>query len=150
MIQPSMNADERRYDDLTFRVNGCAMTVLNALGHGYHEKIYENGLAVVLKKNNIHFSQQKQFNIFLENEMVGTFIPDFVIDDKIIVEMKTIDRITDHEKGQVLNYLKATGLEIGLIYNFKFAKLEWQKVILQNRRLSASIGGEKIIESIRG
>jgi GxxExxY protein len=57
--------------------------------------------------------------------MVGTFIPDFVVDNKVIVELKTIDRIADHEKGQVLNYLKASGLEVGLIYNFKFAYLKF-------------------------
>ena len=150
MIKPPMNADERRYDELTFRVNGCAMGVLNALGHGYHEKIYENALAVALKNNGIEFSQQRPFNVLFEGETVGVFIPDFVIDDKIIIELKTIDRITDHEKGQVLNYLKATGLEVGLIYNFKFAKMEWQKIILQNRRPSASIGGENNIGAQAG
>jgi GxxExxY protein len=128
-MQPQINTDEHRLNELTFAVNGCAMDVLNKVGHGFHEKIYENAMAVALSKRNIDFSQQKQFKLEYEEQEIGVFIPDLVIEDKIIVELKTIDKIGNNEKGQVLNYLKATNLRLGLIINFKNPKLEWQRVI---------------------
>lgn len=129
MNQPPMNADERRFDELTFAVNGCAMDILNTIGHGFHEKIHENAMTVALQKRNIAFSQQEQFVVMYEKQNVGVFIPDLVINDCIIVELKTMSRITDHEIGQVMNYLKVSALHLGLILNFKHAKLEWKRVV---------------------
>ena len=129
-MKPQINTDEHGLNDLTFAINGCAMTILNTIGHGFHEKIYENALAVAFKKRKIKFDQQRQFTVRFENEDIGTFIPDFVIDDRIIVELKTIDKIGNNEKGQVLNYLKASDLKLGLILNFKNPKLDWQRIVL--------------------
>ncbi len=129
-MEPQINTDEHRLNELSFQINGCAMDVLNTVGHGFHEKIYENALAVAFQKRNIYFEQQKQYEIFYENQNVGLFIPDFVISNQVIVEIKTIDRITNNEKGQVLNYLRASGLRLGLILNFKNSKLDWQRVAL--------------------
>lgn len=124
-----MSTDEHRLNELTFAINGCAMDVLNVVGHGFHEKIYENAMAVAFENRGITFSQQTQFNIEYEGKNIGVFIPDLVVEDKIIVELKTIDKIGNNEKGQVLNYLKATDLKLGLIINFKNPKLEWQRII---------------------
>jgi GxxExxY protein len=136
-MQPLMNADQRRFkeddyphQDLSFLVNGCAMSVLNEIGHGFNEKIYENAMACALQAKDILFTQQKQYNVHFQGHIVGTFIPDFVIEDKIIVEMKTVDRITDIEKGQVMNYLRVSGLSLAIIFNFKNPKLDWQRVVL--------------------
>jgi len=129
MKQPPMNADERRFDELTFAINGCAMDVLNKIGHGFHEKLYENAMAIAFEKRNINFSQQKQLSVAYEDREVGLFIPDFVVNDSVIVELKTIDKITQHETGQVMNYLKASGLNLAIILNFKYAKLEWKRVV---------------------
>jgi len=131
MIEPQMNTDEHRLSELTFALNGCAMDVLNKVGHGFHEKIYENALAVAFKNRGISFEQQKSFDVLYENQKVGIFIPDFVIEDKIIIESKVIPKISDIEKGQVINYLKATGLRLGLIMNFKEPTLEWKRIILE-------------------
>jgi len=106
------------------------MDVLNSIGHGFHEKIYENALCVAFKKRGLQYSQQSKFDLFYGGAVIGTFIPDLVVENKIIVELKTIDKIGQNEKGQVLNYLKATNLTLGLILNFKNAKLEWQRIIL--------------------
>lgn len=129
MLKSPMNADERRYDEITFAINGCAMDVLNTIGHGFHEKVYENAMAVAFQKRNIGFSQQRKFVVTYEGSEVGNFIPDFVVNDTIIVELKTIDSITHHETGQVMNYLKAGKLNLGLILNFKHAKLDWKRVV---------------------
>ncbi len=116
--------------DESYQIAGCAMTVLNTMGHGFSEKVYENAFAVELKAPDIPFKQQASFDVFYKEENVGKYIPDFIVNDKIIVEIKTIDRIGDSEKGQVLNYLKVTGLKVGIILNFKNSKLEWQRVVL--------------------
>ena len=129
-MKPQMNTDEHGLNEVTFQINGCAMDVLNAIGHGFHEKIYENALALAFKKRGLMFSQQKQYEILFENQIVGAFIPDFVVEDKVIVELKTIENIGKNEKGQVLNYLRASGLALGIILNFKNPKLDWQRVIL--------------------
>ena len=128
-IKPQMSADERRFDDLTFAINGCAMDVLNKVGHGFHEKIYENAMAVAFRKRNITFSRQHKFDVHYEGECVGQFIPDFLVNNSVIVELKTIDKITSNEVGQVMNYLKASGLNLGIILNFKYSKLEWKRVV---------------------
>lgn len=106
------------------------MDVLNALGHGFHEKIYENAMMIALKKAGLSISQQKSYDVHYQGESVGTFIPDIVIDNQIIVELKTIDCIGKNELGQVLNYLRVSGLPVGIILNFKNSKLEWQRVVL--------------------
>lgn len=129
-MKPQINTDEHGLNEITFRINGCAMDVMNSLGHGFNEKIYENALAIAFEKRGLQFSQQKQYEITFEEKTVGVFVPDFVVEDKVIVELKTIDRIGNNEKGQVLNYLRASGLNLGIILNFKNAKLDWQRVVL--------------------
>lgn len=106
------------------------MEVLNTLGHGLLERPYENALAVEFNLKNIPFKQQPRFNVTYKSVKVGEYIPDIIVFDQIIVDTKTIERITNHEKGQILNYLKITGLRVGLILNFKYSKLEWTRIIL--------------------
>lgn len=128
-LKPQMNTDEHRLNEMTFQINGCAMDVLNSVGHGFHEKIYENAMAIAFRRSGLIFSCQKQYPLFYREESIGVFIPDFVVEDSIIVELKTIDQVGNSEKGQVMNYLRASGLKLGVILNFKHSKLEWQRVI---------------------
>ena len=109
---------------------GCAFTILNTLGHGFHEKPYEEALVVEFQHQSIAFSQQPRFPLTYRGVKIGEYVPDLIAFDKIVVDTKTIDRITDHEIGRMLNYLRATGLEVGLILNFKRAKLEFRRVSL--------------------
>lgn len=124
------NKHELLLKDEVYQVVGCAMEVLKTLGHGLLEKPYENALVVELGLRNISFRQQQRFDVIYKNVKVGDYIPDFIAFDKIIVETKTIDRISDVESGQVINYLKITGLRVGVILNFKHAKLEWERIVL--------------------
>jgi GxxExxY protein len=78
----------------------------------------------------IPFAQQQRHRVIYKGELVGEYVPDLVVQGKIIVETKTIERITDHERGQMLNYLRITGLPVGIILNFKHARLEWERLIL--------------------
>lgn len=129
-----MDTDAHRYDgphaELTFAIIGCAMEVLNTLGHGLHEKPYENALVVEFGLKGIPCEQQKRFQVDYKRVMVGEFIPDLIAGQAVIVDTKVIERITDLERGQMLNYLRITGLKVGLIVNFQRAKLEWERIIL--------------------
>lgn len=112
------------------RVVGCAMEVLNNLKHGLHERPYENALVVEFGLQGIPFQQQPRFDVEYKNVKVGEYVPDLICCDQIVVDTKTIDRITNHEIGQMLNYLNITRLKVGLILNFKFAKLDWKRLVL--------------------
>src|SRR5579864_1250515 len=114
----------------TEKIIGFAFAVLNEVGHGYYEKIYENSLIVLFKQNAIAFDQQRRFPVFFREVEVGEFIPDLIVFSSVIVDAKVIDRITDHERGQMLNYLRMTRLRVGLILNFKNARLEFERVVL--------------------
>jgi len=113
-----------------FQTVGCAIDVLNILGHGLVEKPYENALVVEFRLRKIPFRQQPAFDVLYKNQRVGTFVPDLIAFDSIIVDTKVIDQITDHERGLMLNYLPITKLRVGLILNFKHPKLEWERIIL--------------------
>ena len=106
------------------------MEVLNELGHGFHEKPYENALVVEFRLREIPFDQQKTFNILYKTEKVGDYVPDLIVFDAIVVDTKVIEAITDREVGRMMNYLKIANLRLGYILNFKHAKLEWKRVIL--------------------
>jgi GxxExxY protein len=113
-----------------YAVVGCALEVLNVRGHGLHEKVYENCLCVEFRLRNISYNQQERHQVLYKGELVGDYIPDLVVQGKLIVETKTIDRITDHERGQMLNYLRITTLPVGIILNFEHARLEWERLVL--------------------
>ena len=113
-----------------FQIVGCAIEVLNTLGHGLLEKPYENALAVEFGLRNVPFLQQPLFDIVYKGHKVGLFVPDLIAFDAVVVDTKVIDRITDHERGLMLNYLRITNLRVGVILNFKHAKLEWERIVL--------------------
>jgi GxxExxY protein len=87
-----------------YAVVGCAIEVLNVRGHGLHEKIYENCLCVEFRLRGIPHTQQERHQVVYKGELVGDYVPDLVVQQQLIVDTKTIDRITDHERGQMLNY----------------------------------------------
>ncbi len=128
-----MNADQTDslYSEETHAIIGCSFEVLNEIGHGLHEKIYENALVVEFGLRDIPFSQQPEYDVNYKTVVVGKFVPDLINYEKIVVDTKTIDKITEHERGKMLNYLSITGLKVGLIINFKHAKLEWLRVALR-------------------
>ena len=113
-----------------FQIVGCAIEVLNTLGHGLLEKPYENALSVEFGLRKIPFRQQPSFDVLYKSQKVGVFIPDLIAFDGVVVDTKLIDGITDHERGLMLNYLRITGLRVGVILNFKYRKLEWERIAL--------------------
>jgi GxxExxY protein len=111
-----MNTDAHRYDgphaQLTFAIIGCAMEVLNELGAGLHEKPYENALIVEFGLKGVACDQQRSFPVNYKGVRVGEYIPDMIAAGEVVVDAKVIDWISDVERGQMMNYLRITGLKV--------------------------------------
>ena len=131
-MKPRMdtNKHELIYKDEVYQIVGCALEVLNTLGHGLLEKPYENALVVEFQQQGIPYAQQPRFPVIYKSVNVGEYIPDLIVFDKIIVDTKVIEKIGNIEKAQIINYLKITGLRVGLILSFKHSKLEWERIVL--------------------
>jgi GxxExxY protein len=114
----------------TEKILGLAFEALNEVGPGLNEKVYENCLVVLFRQNNISFEQQRRFPVLFRGVEVGLFVPDLIVFQSVMVDAKVIERITDHERGQMLNYLRIAKLRIGLILNFKYARLQWERLAL--------------------
>lgn len=104
------------------------MHVLNTLRPGLDEKLYENALVVALSKKEHSYEQQRAFDVHYESVLVGRLIPDLIIDKQIIVDTKVVSEFNDSHISQMLGYLNVTGLETGLLLNFKHAKLGIKRV----------------------
>jgi GxxExxY protein len=124
------NESRMRAEGETKAVIGCAMEVLNVLGHGLVEKPYENALVVEFKLRGIQFRQQPRYEVVYKSAKVGEYVPDLIVAERMVVDTKVIERISEIELGQMINYLKITALPVGLILNFRRPKLEWKRVVL--------------------
>jgi GxxExxY protein len=124
------NEDKLLLKQEVFQIIGSAIEVLNTLGNGLIEKPYENGLVVELGLRKIPFRQQPSFDVLYKGHKIGLFVPDLIAFDFVVIDTKVIDQITDHERGLMLNYLRITNLRVGVILNFKRAKLEWERIVL--------------------
>ncbi len=131
-MKPRMdtNKHELLFKEEVYQVVGCAIEVLNTLGHGLLEKPYENALFVEFQQQGIPYTQQPRFPVIYKSVNVGEYIPDLIVFDKIIVDTKAIEKIGKNEKYQIINYLKIAVLRVGLLLNFKHAKSEWERIIL--------------------
>jgi GxxExxY protein len=128
----NVNSELLSKDDPIFKIIGCAMTVLNAIGHGFREKTYERALMVEFCHEGMECESQKSFPVHYRGELIDEFIPDLIVSGKFVVDTTTIDAINNEHIGQMLNYLKITGLDTGVLLNFKQARLQWRKVTLNN------------------
>ncbi len=126
-----MNTDEQKilYEDLSYRIIGLAMEVHSKLGYGFLEKVYENALMLLLRRKAIEAKQQTPIKVYFEGEIVGEYFADILVEDKIILELKVLNEITDVHIAQALNYLKGTGLRLAIILNFKKTRLEYERLI---------------------
>jgi GxxExxY protein len=128
--QMDTNSEKLLLKEEVFQIVGCAIEVLNTLGHGLVEKPYENALVIEFSLRKIPFKQQPSYDVLYKSHKIGFFVPDLIIFDALVVDTKVIDKITDHERGLMLNYLRITGLRVGVILNFKHRKLEWERMAL--------------------
>jgi len=121
-----------KYSDLTEKIIGCSMKVHTFLGNGFPEVIYQRSLAIELEKSGINFKRELEQDIYYDNIKVGTRIVDFLIEDRVLVELKALGEINENHYSQVLNYLKAYKLEIGLLINFGAKSLQFKRFINSN------------------
>ena len=105
-------------DDLTERIIGCAIKVSNGLGIGFLEKVYENALVHELRKLGLSVEQQKAMVVTYDGVVVGDYLADIVVESRVVVELKVASEITTIHEAQLMNYLRASGVRIGLILNF--------------------------------
>lgn len=126
-----MNGDYLLEKELVYKLTGAAMAVLNGLGHGLREKTYERALVLELRHLGIQSDCQRVFPVIYRGEKIDEYIPDLTVEDRVIIETKTVESITDEHRGQVLNYLKITSLPVGVIFNFKHPKLQWERIVLE-------------------
>ena len=117
------------YKELAYRIIGCAMEVHKILGPGFLERVYEEAFKVELKLNNIKYISQVIFPVKYKNRHVKDYVCDLIIDDKVIIELKSIKAIGDIERAQILNYLKVTEYKLGLIINFGSISLEYERMV---------------------
>jgi GxxExxY protein len=127
-----MSTDDKEflYKDLSYKIIGLAMEVHNKLGHGFLEKVYENALMLLFRREGIGARQQAPIKVYFDGEVVGEYFTDILVEDKIILEIKALDKIIDAHIAQTLNYLKATDLRIAIILNFGKRKLEYERLII--------------------
>jgi GxxExxY protein len=126
-----MDADERRLNEITERVIGCAYVVSNALGHGFLEKVYENALAHELRKARLAVEQQKIIKIRYDDIVVGDYVGDLLVEGVVLVELKAVKILDEVHTAQCLNYLKATGLKICLLFNFGTPRVQLKRIVNQ-------------------
>lgn len=123
-------------DELTYKINGCAMKVHRTLGNGFQEVIYQRCLAIELEREGLEFDREKEHAIYYEGIQVGTRRADFVVEDKVIVELKALVNLEDVHLAQAKNYVVAYDKPIGLLINFGARSLQFKKVF--NSKLSES------------
>jgi len=111
-------AEHLLHGDLTDKILACAHKVYYSLGGGFLEKLYENAMLIELKKLGLKVEQQKVLRVFYEGAQIGEFYPDLVVDDVVIVELKAVADVSPVHEAQLINYLRASGLEVGLLLNF--------------------------------
>jgi len=107
-----------RHEEISEKIIKAFYSVYNILGYGFMEKVYENALAIEFEKEGLSFEKQAAIEVLYDEKVVGNYIADFIVDGKIIVEVKAVVQLCGKEENQLLNYLTATDKEVGLLLNF--------------------------------
>jgi GxxExxY protein len=116
-----------KYEQITKSVIGCAFEVINELGAGFLESVYEQALLLALRQKGLSAKSQYPVKVMFRGECVGDFYVDIFVEDKVIVELKAVKTILPEHQAQIINYLNGTGIEIGLLINFGNSKLAYKR-----------------------
>ena len=120
------------HSDLTDKIIRCFYTVYNSLGYGFLERVYENSLCIELKRAGLDVKSQYPISVFFRDELVGEYFADMIVDNCVIIELKACETLNKLHENQLVNYLKATEIEVGLLLNFG-KKPEIKRKIYTNR-----------------
>lgn len=124
-----MNTDKHRLNNVTEKIIGCAFQVSNGLGSGFLEKVYENALVIELSHAGLRVEQQKTIKVFYDGQVVGDYMADMLVEELVLVELKTTKSLDEIHMAQCLNYLKAAKLRLCLLINFGRPKIEVKRII---------------------
>ncbi len=127
------------HNELTREIIGSAMEVHKTLGTGFLESVYEEALAIEFGLRNIEYERQKEIRVVYKGRTAKEFVCDFLVEGKVLVELKALNLITGAEEAQVLNYLKGTGVEVGLLINFGQSSLKYKRLVLQRKGKTADL-----------
>jgi len=131
--------EEYLHKELTSQVINAFYKVYNTLGYGFMEKVYENAMRIELTKMGVFVEQQKNIKVYYETEMVGDYFADLIVNELVIVELKAAENICEEHETQLLNYLKATDIEVGLLLNFgKIPEVRRKIFMNKNKKLKTS------------
>lgn len=131
--------EEYLHKELTSQVINAFYKVYNSLGYGFLEKVYENARRIELLKMGVSVEQQKNIKVYYESEMVGDYFADLMVNELVIVELKAAENICEEHEAQLLNYLKATDIEVGLLLNFgKIPEIRRKIFMNKNKKLKSS------------
>ena len=133
-----MTTDKLLYEKLTYKVRGCIFNVYNQLGFGHKENVYSRALAIELSKNKISFAQEHPLDVIYDGQKVGVYRPDFIVDGKILLELKSVPFLSKASAIQLIYYLKGTNFKLGLLVNFGSSRLEIRRKIWSNPRKSVN------------
>ena len=117
------------HEELSHEIIGAGMEVLNELKPGLDEKLYENALVIELRRRRHSVEQQRQFPVHYKGEYIGKLIPDMIVDGLVVVDPKVVSAFNDDHVAQMLGYLAITELRLALLLNFRYAKLQWRRVV---------------------
>ena len=120
--------DQRlKYSELTHSIIGCTMDVINELGSGFLESVYEKAMMVALMEIGLSVQSQKPLKVHFREKLVGEFYADLLVEEKVMVELKTVKALAPEHEAQIINYLHGTGIEVGLLINFGNPKLDFKR-----------------------
>lgn len=122
-----------KHSDITGKVLGAFFQVHKEMGHGFAEKVYETALSILLAEAGLTVERQKRILVYFHGRVVGKFIADIIVNDVVLLELKSVERLIDAHNAQLLNYLKATEIEVGLLLNFG-PTAEFRRKIYDNER----------------
>lgn len=117
-----------KHEELTKKVIGCSFEVINELGAGFLESVYHNALRIALEQKGLSVACQHPIAVMFRGQCVGQFYADLFIQNLVIVEIKAVKALAPEHQAQVINYLKATGIDVGLLINFGNPKLEYKRL----------------------
>jgi GxxExxY protein len=132
------------HEELSGAIIGIAMEVLNELKPGLDEVLYERAMVIELRRRGYAVAVQDSFPVFYRSELIGTLIPDLIVNNSIVVDSKVVSAFTETHIAQMLGYLNITGLELALLLNFKNARLDWKRVVRQQ-----SSGGDDDVPDLQ-
>lgn len=118
------------YKELSYQIMAAVFEVHNTLGFGFLEKVYEKALLKELRLRGIPVEAQKEIKVFYKEDEIGIYFADLVVNGEILLELKAVESLNNIHKAQVLNYLKATGLKLGLLINFGKERVEYERLVL--------------------